>query len=88
MIFRVVAWRKVMACRGLSRRIPCGDGVREIFFVNISSAVGAQAIGAAQRGRASQMTHRMRRELLVIRLSGGAAGADGRRVAAALLVPA
>ena len=39
-------------------------------------------------GRASQMTRRVRRELLVIRRSGGAAGADGRRMAAALLVPA
>lgn len=87
-IFYVVIWRRAMACRGLSRRISCGDGVREIFFANISSAAVAQAIGAAQRGRASQMTHRDRRELLVIRKSGGAAGADGRRVAAALLVPA
>jgi hypothetical protein len=45
-------------------------------------------IEAAHSGSASQMTRRARRELLLIRLSGGAAGADGRRAAAALLVPA
>jgi hypothetical protein len=62
-----------------------------IIFCSLLRECSDPATEAAYRGRASQMTHRMRRELLVIRLirlSGGAAGADGRRVAAALLVPA
>lgn len=59
-----------------------------LIFCTLLRKRSGPAIEAAFGGSASQMTRRMRRELLVIRKSDGAAGADGRRVAAALLVPA